>query len=363
MYKDRQSNMELLRIICMVYILIHHVLTGALPLSNYANLTSGFELLSTKILDAFCFVAVNVFILISGYFSIRPTWKNFLNLYGMCAFYVAILYFAKLYYDGNLHLGKSCLLYILFPFGRDCGWWFVSCYIILYLLSPLINRFVEHTNKVEFIVSFIFLTIVNLYFSFYRQSIYCNTEGFPTGYTVLQFVYMYFIGRYLRIYGLSFSTKKLVWGNLISYIVLSVVIGLIDYGCVFGILPHHPLTTISGYNHPFVILSSIAFFLLATTWNVKSSFINYLAQSCLPLFLLHSNCYFGGEIYEKIANVYNSTPPYVFAILITASLIIYALTVLAIDQVRLWTVKPMANMVGNWLDDKTKSIVEKYDHH
>lgn len=311
MPKVRQSNMELLRIVCMMFILVHHVLTGALPLSDYALLTSGTELLLTKILDAFCFVAVNVFVLISGYFSIQPSIRGFLRLYVMCAFYVFLTYHVHLYLIGDFHLGKSALLYVLFPFGRNPGWWFLGCYVILYFLSPLINRYIDRITKKEFLSSLILLTVVNLYFGFYRCSEFCNTEGFPTGYTVLQFVYMYFIGRYLRLHTPSFSQYR--WWLLLLYGVCSILVGTIDYSNVAGILPTSQWFAIDGYNHPLVMASSIALFMFFITLSFQSRIVNYIAQSCLPLYLVHGSCYIVGEVYKYLANMYNENTPPIFA--------------------------------------------------
>lgn len=62
----RKSNIELLRIICMLFIIWGH-------LTNQYSVNEpilGITYLETHLIKSFTTVAVNVFILISGYFSI-----------------------------------------------------------------------------------------------------------------------------------------------------------------------------------------------------------------------------------------------------------------------------------------------------
>ena len=75
--KERDSNIELLRIVCMMFIVVHHSLLGlysvpfVLEGQGECDVLSG----SALILNGFCYIGVNVFILISGYYGIKFKWR------------------------------------------------------------------------------------------------------------------------------------------------------------------------------------------------------------------------------------------------------------------------------------------------
>ena len=74
----RQSKFELLRIICMVGVITGHALQ-----SLYELHTANFSVLNTAqiLLMNICIVAVNCFVMISGYFRIRQSWKGITGLW------------------------------------------------------------------------------------------------------------------------------------------------------------------------------------------------------------------------------------------------------------------------------------------
>ena len=75
--KVRNSNIELLRIIAMMFIVIWHISVhaqkGELPSHNY--------------IAAITTTGVNLFVLISGYWGIKLKWKSLLNILSIVVFY------------------------------------------------------------------------------------------------------------------------------------------------------------------------------------------------------------------------------------------------------------------------------------
>lgn len=304
----RQSKIELLRIICMMFILIHHVLTGALPLSSYGNLTEGAELLITKILDALCYVAVNVFVLISGYFTIRPSWRSFLNLWMICVFYTALSYMFYLYQIGDFHIGKSILFVSLFPFGRNPGWWFIGCYILLYFVSPLLNLIIEKLSQKQLLGATLLLLGINLYFGHIWRSEFINSGSYASGYNLFQFINLYFIGNYIRQY--AHCRQENIKICFIIYFLCSCLLGVLYYLDLSIWHTNSFCLKIYDYNHPLVLVSAVSFFLVFVQLpDFHSVVVNYIAKSCLPLFLLHCNCFTGQYVYSYLADIYTVTTP------------------------------------------------------
>ena len=87
--KVRESNFELLRIIAMFMVLILHADFQALGAPTRADIISSPITSTLKVFfEMASIVAVNVFILISGWFGIRPSIKGF------CKFAFQYLFFS-----------------------------------------------------------------------------------------------------------------------------------------------------------------------------------------------------------------------------------------------------------------------------
>ena len=90
--KQRLSNMELARIIAMLMIVIGHFLLeyGLWNGSSFIDRTDISNPVTSciyVILYGFCVIGANVFILISGYFSIHLSWRSFLSYCFLCVFF------------------------------------------------------------------------------------------------------------------------------------------------------------------------------------------------------------------------------------------------------------------------------------
>lgn len=88
--KERNAAFELLRIISMVMVLIVHADYGALGQPTLTDLRdSGVLNITTRVgFEVVAIIAVNLFILISGYFGIRATKEKVFKLLYQCWFVV-----------------------------------------------------------------------------------------------------------------------------------------------------------------------------------------------------------------------------------------------------------------------------------
>ena len=130
--KERQSNIELLRIIAMILVLMVH--SDALPLGCPQDATSANSIIR-MFFQCLSVTCVDIFVLISGWFGIKPSMK------GAAKFIFQWLFFSIGIYLGLVLIGKI-------PFNMDgiikCftfqvgGYWFVGSYLLLYILSPVL---------------------------------------------------------------------------------------------------------------------------------------------------------------------------------------------------------------------------------
>ncbi len=87
---ERESNIELLRIVLMFSIILHH-----LVYHNYLNYLEGDNYKVAEVLGGFAKVAVNCFMLIMGFFSYRSKWnvKKIIKIVMESVFYYTIFMF------------------------------------------------------------------------------------------------------------------------------------------------------------------------------------------------------------------------------------------------------------------------------
>lgn len=133
---NRQSNLELARIISMAAIvvwhfIVHGVYQSSLPesVSMSAETFDDSLLLATSLFVCF---GTNLFVLISGYFGIRLSWKGILNLWLLTSFYN----FLNIIVNDQVTLSSVVHSQII----SSTEHWFFQAYLWLSLLALLLMQ-------------------------------------------------------------------------------------------------------------------------------------------------------------------------------------------------------------------------------
>lgn len=203
MPKERNSNIELLRIVCILFVLVHHILYHGVGI--YRGACESYPYLYSFV-NQLCYVAVDVFFLISGYFAIRTNWKKLLWLYLMCGIVGGLGYAFNCVLTGH-SVGKSILRYVLFGFSNSRGW-YADVYLYLFLLAPFINVALQSMSKRMHHYLLGTLTVMSVYLGwFWGMGINA------TGFCLMQAVLMYSIGYYLRNFFDFSRVPRMAWGG------------------------------------------------------------------------------------------------------------------------------------------------------
>lgn len=290
---ERKSNFELLRIVCMLFIVGGHLIAVHGSEKTFANT----DWLIDMSLRGFFSVAVNAFILISGYWGIKFNLEKLIKLefqtlfYSVCFFIIMLVlgqYRFNPIYDFKFFLPNSCILY-----------WFIPNYMVLCLLAPLLNKFVNSMNVVQFrrLLVFVF-PILYIWPTF---SFLLNTKQFisDSGYGIVNFTYIYLLGRYIRYhYNIDRSARFYFMSFIVVCSSLSIVQLLLSYLLGFE------FTSFYSYNSIFMITGATMLFLAFARMNFSSSLINKLAALCLSVYLIHSHplVFSGGGHFYKITS-------------------------------------------------------------
>lgn len=291
-------------------------------------------------IEGFSIIAVNVFVLISGYFGIKFNGIKILNLLFQCLFAVLPLSIFALVIDKGSVLSNNSIYELLFPFR----YWYVTAYIGLIILSPVLNTFIENTDKKKLLSVIILLSVLAFIFdTVFRET--AEGVGFNGGYSTLWMVNLYFIGRFLKLYPLQKVTKKVATWVVFGYVILQ------------GLLLFFHLTG-TRYTNPLLLIGSIAFFLFFTHFSFSSKKVNWIAGSALMayLFSMHPVVIkiYASYLHQFDAN--HSLPVF----LMLATILILAIFTVAIlyDKIRIvvWKwIEPLCHKIVNI----TNKLVEK----
>lgn len=244
------------------------------------------------VLESASIIAVNCYILISGYFGIHSTFKikKLLNLYFQMFFYSLIItgIFIGLRIEG---VSIQALVYLFFPFSSQL-WWFMSVFLTLYLCTPFINKFLHTLSKKELSILMILFILIFVIWPSVPIFEPIDNKG---GYSLYYFIVLYSIGASVRLFyeNGTLSKKKLAILYLLCSLLLAstnVVLSLL-MGRNFGIY---------SYNFILIFISSVTFFLLFKEFRINSHsrFINRLSSLTLGIYLIHDHIYVRRFVYQ-----------------------------------------------------------------
>lgn len=201
--KKRIVSIELLRIISMMMVVVLHFLGKGdlLPGLNAGVEPTGYV---AWLLETVCIVAVNVYMLISGYFLVESSFKlgRLLGLMCQVIFY-SILVPVVLVCLGILPLSNISfyqLLQYVFPTLME-QYWFVTAYVLMYLLSPFLATAVHHMSKRKLQITLALLLVI---MSISKSVLPVRLEMDQFGYDAIWFITVYLVAAYIRLYGISF---------------------------------------------------------------------------------------------------------------------------------------------------------------
>lgn len=328
----RQSNLELLRIVAMLMVLAVHANFGALDYVRAPEITAApVSAFSRFFWESACLICVNLFVLISGYFSIRLSLKRVVSYIFIVVFWSVLPAVSFLIIPANSLTSGISIETVWESLIPLTGNWFISAYFILMLFAPILNSWVETCGQKRLLASICALCSLMFYF---WGMVY--KADFNDGYSALSFFVLYLIGRYLKLYPGRINCIPTV---VFPFVFLATTLGLTLLG-FYGVKENiqNTYSWYIPYCSPFTMVGTIAFFLSFTRLKFQSRAVNFFAVSAFSVFLAHFSVfvypYFkfaAGYLYDNL-----STAPYAFAIVGYISGIYLTVTVIDRIRIALW---------------------------
>lgn len=334
----------------MGLIVVHHLVVHGTSFLGAPDGLSRFGTWQKLLVEPFTLAAVDCFVFISGYFSIRLRFTKAAGLWLQCLSYsvtIAAAYGAL--FPGALspwdHV-RAC-----FPI-TSFQWWFMSVYFALMLLAPALNALAAAMAKPLFGYVLAAGAFVNCGVSFVSQS----TMLSGSGYSLVNFMYVYLLARYLRLHGgeriAPARVLLLVYaGSSLAVAAASIV--LYESGASGSIWQLY------SYDNPLVIASAAALFYLFKDLRFSSRLVNGLGGLVFGAYLLHDNPYVRSVLYARVFRIADYSATAAFPLVLAAYALAILAAGLAVEKLRVLLMSPMVAALGRsrlaaradaWLD-------------
>lgn len=339
--KSRQSNMELLRVVAMLMIITLHYLDKGEVLPDFSGMNT-FNHYISWLLEAFCFVAVNIYVLISGYFltTSKFTFKKLALLWGQILFYSWVIggIFLLTGMAGEDATSLYELIFVALPVTAG-HYWFATIYVLLFAVSPFLNAAIEKMSKQQHRICIaVLVTIFSLWNTILPMTIpLADGEGMD----IAWFVCLYVIAAYLRKY--PEDRKRKGYFYVLAYVLCSVLVfgaglALLFVDSVTGKLGGYA-TNWYAYNSFPVLVGSVCLFVAFTKLEIKSGsigkVINMLAGATFGVYLIHEHRYLRYLWQQWLGVEQSASQPWMILHLLGSVLLVFAVCAV-VELVRKW---------------------------
>lgn len=286
-HKKRNSSIELLRIIAMIMIVAHHF-------GTHTNWASGGHLIFNEywveILKSFGKIGVGIFFAITGYFLYNrrsfkyrkifdiliPTWT-----YSFIFLIIAFILkdpITKIQFPLNIRL-----LRLMMPVIAN-GYWFVTAYIFIFLISPYLKKWFDTMSQRDIII---FLLITCAYNSVIANFKFLITSTFEFPYIVISPAVCYLlIGYSINRFKDRLQDKNWpIFAFTLSIAVLSLAPLMLILFSKLGYqdIPGDIFTNIAST----IIIASVL--IIFQSFNFSSKWVDLISSATFGIYLIHDN--------------------------------------------------------------------------
>ncbi len=314
--------MELLRIVSMVLVIGLHMNYASLGIPSALDVQHALTSTICRVfLQQFCLVCVNIFVLISGWYGIKPSLKGALKLLFQVFFIEAIMLVIMKSFGMEIP-GRS--LVKLFIVGS--GYWFVPAYLILYCLSPILNSFFNNANSKEACCLVLVFFILQLVYGHLAD--FAHFEG---GYSAISFLGLYALARYARLHPVRLFQFPAIFdiAVIIATTILSTVIALFLFAFESKFIPQ------ATFNNPLVIIASLYWVLLFSKIPFKNRFVNWMGKSSFAIYLTHCQPLLFVILVRSMGTYYSTHKPIEYLGMTFLMIVGIVIGSILMDQVRI----------------------------
>lgn len=299
---NRNSSIDLLKIIAILLIVLCHTIpywendtvTGLINIYNSTNSVNEFLVILISYLGQ---IGNCLFVICSAYFLIdndKVKIKKVLSIV-IDTFFISVAIMIIFILNGQMLTIKEIIKNLLpITFNNN---WFVGCYILYYIIHPVLNKFINSINQKQLLTVNIFLIVYFCIIQFAVRKVYTPVIGF---------IVIYFLVAYMKKY-----MKHYMKNININYLllILSIVVQILSL-IILNFLGLHyssfgnKMRYMAYLYNPLTIIASLSIFNIISNKKIMNNKINYVASLTLLIYIIHENIlirnYIRSAYFEKI---------------------------------------------------------------
>lgn len=337
--KEKNTGIELLRIISMLMVVILHCLGHGGILDSVEK--GSINYIAAWFLECCCYGAVDIYAITTGYVYInsKTRFSKIGQLWLQAFIYTAGITFIFKFFIPGYDIGFGQLIGSFFPV-LSRHYWYLTAYFCLYLFIPFINNLLQNlsSRKRQYLVFLIFsvFCLTPFFCIFYGREIFALNDGYSPFWLML----LYIIGATIKL-----NEKEKIHNKNYLYLVCFVISAAItltsklSISYVNSILPQ----TLCGedlfisYFSPFVVVGAFCIFMFFKNLKIKylKKIITAFGSASFGVYLISEQQIIKEVFIRNSLAEYTTEPWY---IMISAT-VIYALIIYfvcaCIDYIRI----------------------------
>ena len=338
--KRRYAGPEIMRILAMLMIIAGHISTA----NTWSFSANTFNTVALSLFGAAGQAGVVMILLLTGYYGVKTeaTHKKAIILIAETMFYSVATYLVSCALGLNMFRSKYVFFSLLPLVANRSTTWFITLYLLLYALIPLLNAGIRHlTQRQHLMTALLFLFVWSVLPNTYENFFPLQNHGYSF---LWAFALIYLIGAYLRLYPVKLNGRR-----LLTCLLILLTAALMTAGKVMTVLQIWTgsiwinralrivlaLCTDSTLRGPLVILFGALCLTLFT--NVRAAApktLRLISGSIFGVYLIHESSWLKRWIWDDLFHItdYESSGTFVPRAIL-AAVIIFAVCA-AVDILR-----------------------------
>lgn len=338
--QPRGINVDMLRVVCMFFIVVLHsygvvgLLSSIKPLSANWWVCSTFRAIASNASN--CYVLISAYFLCMSRFSARKVLSLLLQVF----IYSSVLYLLAVS-TGIRIFNTEEMLKAFFPVSTAYIW-FASCYAAMYILSPFINISIGSMGREKLrnliVILFVFLSLAP------AVTLGHDAFGVARGFSLIWFIFLYYTAAYIRLY--VYDMTKESGGGAFKYLCVFVLLILFAVLCrgfaappLYRIYGRTPFVLFYGRTAPVFLFASLSIFMFFLRIRVTNGLVSKVVSALTPLvfgiYLFHNHPAVRGFIWNNIFHMKEyANAPYLPFYILFAAVCVYSAGLL-IDSLRM----------------------------
>lgn len=292
---ERNSSIELLKVIGIVLIVISHVTQTLIDNNNYipyddylvtlSTAASGVQYLLLIMLRYSGTIGNTIFFICSCWFLLDSEKSNKKKMLQMLLdiWFISVVILAITFILRGGDINTKFILQSFLPTTYNNNW-YMTCYLLFYAIHPILNNIIKPMEQKKLLRCTLVLLFLYVICNFILHTAFFTSD-------LILWTTIYFSIAYMKLYLTDISNnKKLNFTILLIGIIGTYGLILFTYLLGFKItLSKDLLMRWDKRCNPFVLMMVIGIFNLVRNVEFKNKAINYISKLSLFIYIIHEN--------------------------------------------------------------------------